>query len=298
MSAAVDEPGNLDALTLAALAVHRRWVAWQTEDRDGKATKVPYDPVRLTRAKADKPDTWGTRKQAEATASKLRKPYGMGGVGLELGDLGDGRILAGIDLDTCKDRDGTLEPWATDVVERFDSYTETSPSGSGAKVFFLANAADMGTLAPLLSPTGGKKFSKPGSDHPPAIELYMGGRYFAVTGLHLPETPAELRPVALDALLWLLQEAGPVLAGADDSANPAAVGRRKGKDNSHSALALRTGRELRRTGKTYEQMVAAMAADPTLAEWVEGKGRPNNERELRRVWEGRPYRLAERVAGQ
>ena len=35
------------SVTPADLAPLSRWVAWQTENRKGKPTKVPYDPVRL-----------------------------------------------------------------------------------------------------------------------------------------------------------------------------------------------------------------------------------------------------------
>ena len=66
-------------------------VAWQTEDRPGgKPTKVPYAPDGR-KAMADKPRTWGSRAEAQARAARLARPYGDGGVGFELGDLGDGR---------------------------------------------------------------------------------------------------------------------------------------------------------------------------------------------------------------
>lgn len=60
----------------------------------------------------------------------LPKPFGSGGVGLELGDH-EGHALAGIDLDTCRDDAGNLTPWATEVLNRFETYAEVSPSGSG-----------------------------------------------------------------------------------------------------------------------------------------------------------------------
>ena len=41
-----------------------------------------------------------------------------------------GLILAGVDLDTCCPEGGAFEPWATEVMERFSSYAETSPSGT------------------------------------------------------------------------------------------------------------------------------------------------------------------------
>jgi putative DNA primase/helicase len=93
----VDENG---AVSLAALPSLPRWVAWQTEEREpGKPpTKVPYAPSGRRRAKADDPATWGTRTDAERRAALLPKLFGLGGVGLELGDLGDGYCIGGLDL--------------------------------------------------------------------------------------------------------------------------------------------------------------------------------------------------------
>lgn len=278
-------------IAFAGLAKRPRWVAWQTEDRKGKPTKVPYAPGGH-RAKADDPCTWGTRAEAEARAACLPKPYGVGGIGLQLGDLGDGRIMGGIDLDTCRDAAGTIAPWALEVVERFASYAELSPSGTGAKVFFLADRAGLPELAPLLTPLGAKVFKQAGGEHPPAIEFYLGNRYFAVTGQHLAGTPAELRSVSRDALRWLLEVAGPALANqssddSDDEEADAAIARqhKPGRDKSRSALAFRKGAELRREGKSYDQMVEAMRLDPEIADWVAEKGEADGGRELRRIWE-------------
>ncbi len=111
-------------------------MAWQTEDRKGRErTKVPYAPTGRE-AKADDPHTWGTRAAAEACAVTLPKPYGEGGIGIELGDLGNGYYLAGADLDTCRAADGTIAPWAAEVLARLRSYSEVSPSKGGVKVFF------------------------------------------------------------------------------------------------------------------------------------------------------------------
>ena len=275
-------------LTLAELAAAPRWVAWQTEDRAGKPTKLPYSPVNGGgKARADKPATWGTRSQADARAAKLPRPLGLGGVGVELGDLGDGRILAGVDLDSCRSADGTLEPWALEVVQRFDSYAEVSPSTSGVKVYCLIDAADRPALAPYLTPLGAKVFKRQGGDHPPSIEFYAGARYFAVTERHLDGTPAELRPVPRDTLLWLLTTAGPALdpPAAKPGDTRRAKAARPGADLSRSALAMRKGAELRRRGCTYEQMAEALRTDPETADWVREKGEADGARELRRIWD-------------
>ena len=208
-------------VTLNSLADVPRWVAWQVQDAPSDATgkvrqtKVPYAPSGA-KAHADKPRTWGTRSAAERRAALLPRPYEAGGVGLELGDLGTGTVLGGIDLDSCRDAGGTLQPWAAAVIDRLNTYCEVSPSGTGCKLFFVAAAADVATLAAvpkLLSPLLARQFKRKGDDHPEAIEFYLSNRFFAVTGEHLVGTPAKLRPVSLAALRWVLDVAGPALKG-------------------------------------------------------------------------------------
>ena len=298
-------PNPMLPLSLADAAGLRRWVAWQTETRNGKTTKVPYAPMGNGRAKADDRCTWGDRAQAERRAATLPKPHGIGGVGLELGDVGDGRILAGVDLDTCRDKAGAVTPWALEVVDKFATYTEVSPSGTGLKLFFLAFGQELQEALTALGVTPatdteparqklGKSWKQPGNDHPPAIELFLGLRYFAVTGHVFDNTPPDIQPVPTSALRWLTQVAGPALAAARSAtadgiaseARPVARRRAKGgTDKSRSALAFRTGCELRRSGATYTAMVEAMSSDPALASWVSEKGMADGQRELRRIWD-------------
>jgi hypothetical protein len=268
-------------ITLAALASMPRWVAWQTENRrDGKPTKVPYSP-RGGMAKADAPDTWGTRPEAEARAAKLPRPYGAGGVGVELGDLGDGLAIGGIDLDTCRDEAGTLAPWAAEVMARFASYAETSPSGTGAKVFFTFTAADLPMLRKTMGTEHGKQFKRrTEGDHPPAIELYLGNRYFAVTDQPLADMPAELRHVSTESLMWLIRDAGPAFADDGKPANDTG----RGNDQSRSAYAFRIAAAARRAGATFEEMCAELEQHPKTADWYSEKGTANGQRELRRIW--------------
>ena len=272
-------------LPLSSLAATPRWVAWQTEDRNGKPTKVPYSPGG-GKAMANNPATWGIRAAAEARANKLPKPFGMGGVGLQLGELdnGDGLVLAGIDLDTCRDPAGGIAAWAREVLDRFASYAEVSPSGTGIKTFLLIEAADLQALQPHLATGGGRAFKAAAGEHPPGIELYTAGRYFAVTGEHLDGAAADLQPVALATLLWLLRNAGPALAG-EACVHDQPARKPQATDKSRSALALHKGANLRRTGHTFEGMVEAMSLDPEVATWTLAKGMPNQRRELHRIWD-------------
>ncbi len=119
-------------MPLDGLAHDARWVAWRNELRGGKSAKVPYAPSG-GRAKADDPATWGTRADAETMAAKIVNGQG-GGIGIELGDLGDDTYLAGIDLDSCLDEGGTVAAWAASILDTVRSYAEVSPSGHGLGV--------------------------------------------------------------------------------------------------------------------------------------------------------------------
>ena len=186
--------------------------------------------------------------------------------------------IAGIDLDACRNPvTGEVEAWAQEPVDRFDSYTEVSPSGTGLKVFFLIATADKAGADAIFGGQSGKQFKNGGGEHGPAIEIYRGRRYFTVTEDSIG--PDELRPVDVADLRWLICEAGPQFAGQSDKAN--------GKDESRSARAFRIGAGLKATGASYDEMRAALLEheDPDIASWAKTKGLANDERELKRVYD-------------
>lgn len=128
----------------------------------------------------------------------------------------------------------------------------------------------------------GRKWTRDKGEHAPGIELYLDGRYFAVTERHLPDTPAELRPVPVDTLLALIREAETRFGKPQPKDNSTSG---NGADKSRSAAAFRKGAALRRQGRTFEEMCAALLADPETAEWCKEKGEANGQRELRRIWD-------------
>jgi putative DNA primase/helicase len=169
----------------AELAGRRLSVAWRFEDRDGATKKMPINPATGYGAKANDSGTWNTRAAAEACA----QARGLSGIGINLSDLGDGTALVGIDLDTCRDPVcGTFAPWAQQVIDRFAAYTEVSPSGCGAKIFFRLLIDDRDELLAEIRAASddetkaGTKWvvGEAGGDHPPAAELYLAKRYFTV----------------------------------------------------------------------------------------------------------------------
>jgi hypothetical protein len=269
-------------MSLDPLACEPRWVAWRSEARGGATTKVPYAP-KGGRAKADDPSTWGIRTEAAARAQQIVNGGGSGGIGIELGDLGGDVQLAGIDLDSCLAADRTLADWARPILTTASSYTEVSPSGHGLKVFFYCKPEDVRRFLELVGVTDPKRWGlkraigEDGRDHGPAIEIYFAARYFTVTGdrwMTQPDTVTLLDWPTLGRLAELVPPARSLeKAGALSKA---------GADNSRSAAAFRKGAALRCAGKTFDEMVALLRADPETADWCREKG---DQRQLQRIWE-------------
>jgi hypothetical protein len=295
--------------TLVELTPATQWVAWRNEDRDGKPTKVPYAaPDR--RAEANDPTTWLTHDNAAGLAKIIVNDRG-GGVGIELGpcrDLWPGLWLAGVDLDTCRDlATGQIEPWAQAILDRLGTYYETSPSGTGVKAFLLIDPADITPLRSIMRTQHGRQFKRAnGSAHPPAIELHVSNRYFAVTWETLENSPNRLRLVPLEDLRWLLEDVGPVFAGkvgadrangddtiltrlnrtaARNKAVDAALrnaATMKGGSRSEGPLGL--GAALKRAGWSFDHMKAALLACPATKEWAAEK-LGEGDRQFDRIWE-------------
>jgi hypothetical protein len=142
----------------------RQWLCWRTEERDGKPTKVPYDPSTGEKAESTNPKTWTSYKKAVSVC----KDHGYEGIGFVFTPEDD---LCGVDLDKCLDPEsGEIEGWAQEVIEELDSYTEISPSGTGVHI-----------LVRGVLPAGRNR-----KGH---FEAYDRGRYFTVTGTHLAGTP-------------------------------------------------------------------------------------------------------------
>jgi len=101
--------------------------------------------------------------------------------------------------------------WAQEIALRLLSYIETSPSGTGAKVFFRYCVADLPALQKSLGVAAdkyGRKFSESGKGkHPPGVEIYLKARYFAVTGLPLTGSPQGLRLVPAETLAQVIDYA-------------------------------------------------------------------------------------------
>jgi putative DNA primase/helicase len=263
------------------IAELRIWVAWQNEPRgpSERPTKIPYSAVGR-RASSTDPARWLTRDQAERCRDALPLPCGDGGIGLMLGvDIGDSRVIVGVDLDTCREPDNRIEPWATEVIERFKTYTEISPSGTGAKIFGTMTIADLTIVRAMLAGKNGRHWKRGEGIHPPGFELHVANHYFTATGEALADAPAEMCPVDLTSFEWLVHEAGPAFVG-NGKAKPDG---KAGRDDTRSAKAFRLAQTVHQAGNTYDDFVDALQAEPELAGWYAEKGQRSGEREAKRA---------------
>jgi hypothetical protein len=179
----------------AELRERPQWVVWRLEFREGmrKPTKVPYTPrpgcgmAAVTRAK-----DWGTFEQAINAPIKLAKDEWVDPDAKvsETGFSGIGFVFTkddpycGIDLDNVY---GDTEEWNKQITvfNKFNSYTERSPSGTGVHIFVKGKV-----------PVGRRRG---------AIELYPQGRFFTMTGDVFHNAPIR---EAQDELTWLFNQMG------------------------------------------------------------------------------------------
>lgn len=113
-----------------ALLKDGRFCCWRYEDREGKPTKVPYNPRTGGRAQSTNPTTFASLETALKAVERGR--YDGLGVGI-FGNVG------AIDIDHCVDDNGELSPLAFDVMNMVQGYTEYSPSGHGLRILLKAS---------------------------------------------------------------------------------------------------------------------------------------------------------------
>jgi putative DNA primase/helicase len=154
----------------AALINTPQWLAWRgTPKANGKLDKEPVDPHTGGPASTTDSATWGTYEEAVAYAER----HGLAGVGFVFTEYDE---FMGVDLDDCRDvLTGKLDHGATDLVAKFGTYAEFSPSGTGVKMFMQG-----------VKPGSASKNSTLG------IEMYDQKRFFTVTGQQIEGTPSEL----------------------------------------------------------------------------------------------------------
>lgn len=104
-----------------------RFCLWKYEERNGRMTKVPYQTNGRKASSADK-NTFSDFRLA------VNAMDGYDGIGM--GAFDD---FCMVDIDHCV-FGGKMTQMAEDIVERMDSYTEFSPSGTGVRIVCKASS--------------------------------------------------------------------------------------------------------------------------------------------------------------
>lgn len=146
-----------------------QWVGWRygKARASGKRAKDPVNPHTGRKVDPYHPKAWATFEEALRAVER----YNLDGVGFV---FTENDPYAGVDFDNIIDPDtGEIEPWALEIVEELDSYTEVSPSGTGLKVWLRAS-----------KPGPRCKAEVKGAE----VEVYDSKRFFAFTGRRFGET--------------------------------------------------------------------------------------------------------------
>jgi putative DNA primase/helicase len=184
-----------------------QWICWREENRNGDTTKIPVDPETGNFASSTDDRTWSDLETALEYASTGRAD-GIGFVFTRTDPL------VGIDLDKCRDPEtGRPDPETKEIIQRLESYTEISPSGTGYHVLVHGELSD-------------------GRNRRGGIEMYYQSRFFTVTADHVDGTPTSIneRQEALEAV----QEAFVAEDDTDDGIDATTGGRRDESSQSQT----------------------------------------------------------------
>lgn len=314
-------PGGIEGAGSSSDAFARfstlpRWVVWREvpKPNGGRPTKPPFNPTTGRRASHSKPEDWTPRATAERIARM--KPDWWGGYGIVLGDLGNGEVLCGADLDTCLVEEA-LADWAKPFLRGLPTYGELSPSGTGLKMFWRMKAEHVAEALRCLGirdGDGGRKvtYGDPGEEHPPAVEIYLNRRFFTITHKHWHECEEEIALLDLHAVRALAELLGPPAparapagttpkdttpADPDDvqaklkavmERRPRLAARYAGdtdglRDTSRSGYDMSLGGMLKAAGFSYAEVVEVLDG------WEHGKVETltgdERERYLARIWD-------------
>ncbi len=148
-----------------------QFVLWKNvyNPKTGKWGKVPHQPNGRY-AKSNDPSTWSSFKDCR----KTYEAEGYSGIGF---CFAEGMEIVGIDLDQCFDILGDIEPWAQEIVDKFDgAFIEYSPSKRGIHIWCLGKKIGSRTS---------KRMPNPDKPKDEGIEVYdsTSTRYLTLTGV-------------------------------------------------------------------------------------------------------------------
>jgi len=146
-----------------ALRDRALFCCWRLEDKNGKTTKIPYNPATGQRAQTNNSKTFTDF----ATALRAVKQYSGLGFLIPKG-------MFAIDIDNGRADDGSLKKHAAEIVDMFeDCYTEWTPSNNGLHILGRAEGL---TFNKAMYWMNNKRLG---------VEVYLGGatnRFMTLTG--------------------------------------------------------------------------------------------------------------------
>ncbi|TXH13012.1 MAG: DUF3987 domain-containing protein [Hyphomicrobiaceae bacterium] len=162
------------------------WLVWRfVEKRPGEFTKEPFDAKRAGQhARSNDSSTWSAYQIAEYAW----RNSDLSGVGFVLSP--ESPYIC-VDLDHCISEDGQILPWAQEILDRFPSYAEISPSGRGIKIYARSSKEKHAKKSHAFD---GKQ----------KVELFTQNQYLCVTG-NLFGDYREITDCT-DAHAWLLDQ--------------------------------------------------------------------------------------------
>jgi len=164
------------------------WIVWYPQERGTSLSKVPYSckgfPARTT-------DISHCVKFSEAGEFLLREYVYVDNEKKQLGGLGfvffqENQII-GIDIDDCINNNQLSEE-VKDIIQRFKSFWEVSPSGRGVHIYVKGS------------------FPKGAKNRKGKYEIYSKDRYFTVTGVQFSDLQYTEVIENQEAIQWFVRK--------------------------------------------------------------------------------------------
>lgn len=162
-------------IQLQELKLYNNWVVY----RNFKHGKLPFNPITHLAVKTNDPSTWSDYN----SALLCYQNHSYDGIGFVFNN----NQYIGIDLDNCISNN-IIDPFALEIVNLINSYTEYSPSNKGLHILCKSK---------LLYNIGIKRDN---------IEIYSYNRFFTISGNIYLNRMIEFRDRELQILLQKIND--------------------------------------------------------------------------------------------
>jgi putative DNA primase/helicase len=224
-----DENRPVDGIPNYLVALPR-WLLWRTEPRVNKATgeitatKVPISYHTSKRCDAHDPRNWTTH--ANVAHALATRTGAWDGAGFALGEVEHlAEVIIGLDSDSClRSKDDDPADWALPFFRAMPSFADISPSDTGIKIIARIKLADLPAARRLLGIGEAHKEQartrtfgeRTNGAHAPGAQLFLGKRFFTITGRPWPTAPEDVRLLTLEDIARLGEAFGPTEQASND----------------------------------------------------------------------------------